>query len=88
MFLGNELGWKSLHRQSSQDTVARLNVYVSFAPVVEVGGKGFNVADQVTCWDKLWPQLCAYVGLKGRVGRDDGPDGKHKKLTWTAWMMS
>ena len=87
VFPGNDLSWKSLHRESSQDTVARLNIHVSLAPIDQVAGKAFNVADQLVNWEKLWPELCAYFGLTG-VGPDDNAEGKPKKLTGMAWVMS
>jgi hypothetical protein len=83
-FPGNIMSWTARCRQSTQDTVAHLNIHASLQPAERVAGRGFNAADKLTSWSSLWPQLCAYFGLEG-TGPDDAPD---LPPTGTAWIRS
>ena len=81
-FPGIEASWKALHSDTSQDLLARFHIYASLAPE-KVSKKAINVADEVTSWEKVWPDICSYFGLKG-VRPDEGLE---KKAFGVQWMM-
>ena len=65
-FPGTQKSWKALSNDSSSDMIARQTLHLSLSPSTEKGG-GYNVADEQTpsTWEKKWPVLCGYFGLKG-----------------------
>ncbi|CAG9943093.1 unnamed protein product [Clonostachys rosea f. rosea IK726] len=76
-FPGTEKSYKIRCNDSSQDIVAKTAIYASLHPE-KSGGKRFNAADnsQPSTWEKKWPIICDYFGLKG-VGppaSGHGPD--------------
>ena len=81
-FPGTEASWKALHSDTSQDVLARFHIYASLAPE-KVSEKAINVADEVTSWENVWPDICSYFGLKG-VGPGQGPANK---VLGVQWMM-
>ncbi|KAL6719724.1 hypothetical protein ACLMJK_001645 [Lecanora helva] len=64
-FPGDEAAYKALHTDTSQDILARFHIYASLNPNSS-SRRAFNVADgEVTTWEKVWPAICDYFGLKG-----------------------
>ena len=80
-FPGIEASWKALHSDTSQDLLAQFHIYASLAPE-KVSEKAINVADEVTSWEKVWPGICSYFGLKG-VGPREGSEKKALGVQWT-----
>ncbi|KAK3092158.1 hypothetical protein LTR53_019737, partial [Teratosphaeriaceae sp. CCFEE 6253] len=72
-FPGTSKSWEALSNDSSSDMIARQTLHLSLHLPEEQKGEGFNVADAKTpeTWERKWPQLCAYFGLKGT-----GPPGE------------
>lgn len=66
-FPGLEHGYHSTHSDTSQDVLAKMEIYASLNP--ERCGKGgvFNIADkdEPVTWAEVWPGICHYFGLKG-----------------------
>ena len=64
-FPGNEVAYKELHTDTSQDILARFHIFASFRADA-VAGKAFNVADgDVVPSAEIWPGVCSWFGLKG-----------------------
>lgn len=83
-FPGNKLSWKTKRSDTSQDILAAFHVYASLN-LERVAGKVINVADEdFTTWEILWPEVCAYFGLKG-VGPGAAKEGK---LNGVEWVMA
>lgn len=74
-FPGTEKSWKALSIDSSSDMIARQTLHLSLSPNTEKGG-GYNVADakMPSSWEKKWPVLCEYFGLKGTGPSDSPPE--------------
>lgn len=74
-FPGTEKGWMSTHNDTSQDLLAKMEIYAALNAERCGGGQAFNIADGKTVrWAELWPGLCEYFGLVG-VGPTDGEEG-------------
>lgn len=70
-FPSSEGAWKAKHTDSSAYIISRFEIYVALNPE-KARGRAFNIADgQVSTWEKKWPALTSYFGLKGIA-----PDGK------------
>ena len=90
VFPGNDKAFKALYTDTSQDILAKFHIYASLHPEL-VSEKAFNIADgEVVTWEKVWPGICAWFGLKGV-----GPDPSKKtgsewvlehKGRWGAWV--
>jgi hypothetical protein len=65
-FPGTEKSYVALSNFSSQDLVARFSIYASLHPEV-THGERYNTADNSVAdnWEKRWPVICEYFGLKG-----------------------
>ncbi|KAI3395262.1 hypothetical protein diail_1615 [Diaporthe ilicicola] len=63
---GTAAGFRSLHTDSSQDVIARMEIFAALHPDRCGGGRAFNVADgEVVTWADIWGAICAYFGLVG-----------------------
>ncbi|KAG8157338.1 hypothetical protein KVR01_012722 [Diaporthe batatas] len=63
---GTAAGYRSLHTDSSQDIIARMEIFAALEPEKCGGGRAFNVADgEVVTWGDVWGGICAYFGLEG-----------------------
>ncbi|CAG8980834.1 hypothetical protein HYALB_00003763 [Hymenoscyphus albidus] len=81
-FPGNEMSWKVKQSDTSQDILARFHIFASLNPE-KVAGKAVNVADEyLKTWEKLWPDVCAYFGLKGVGPQAEG------NLNGVEWVMA
>lgn len=75
-FPGSEGAWTCKHTDTSQDILAKQEIFCALHPEQCGWGKAFNAADgNVTRWCEKWPKLCAYFGLRGVP-----PDEETKKL--------
>jgi hypothetical protein len=65
-FPGSERGWKCKHSDTSQDILAKMEIYAA-THIEECGNGGvFNIADGKTVtWEDVWPKLCNNFGLVG-----------------------
>lgn len=83
VFPGTPSAYTSLRRDTSQDNLARFTIFASLRPE-ESHTRAFNIADEpIITWSQVWPELCAYFGLKGV-----GPDPSGQTLTGARWMLS
>ena len=63
---GTAAGYRSRHTDSSQDVIARMEIFAALEPEKCGGGRAFNVADgEVVTWADVWGGICAYFGLQG-----------------------
>ncbi len=65
-FPGSEKGWRSTHSDTSQDLLAKMEIFAALNPEKCGDGAAFNIADGKTVtWAEVWPGLCGYFGLIG-----------------------
>lgn len=75
-FPGSQGGWRCKHSDTSQDVLAKMEIYAALNIDKCGNGSAFNVADgEVTTWSQKWPGLCEYFGLVG-----EGPGEKYEPL--------
>ena len=85
-FPGSQESYTALHTDTSQDILARFHIFVSLHkdPEATVSGRAFNIADgEATTWEREWPEICAWFGLRG------GPPlagGQKQSFSAQAWM--
>ena len=85
-FPGNQAVWKALHSDSSQDVVAKFHIHASTAAGLEKGGV-FNIADEDSItWERLWPDVYDYFGLKGVGPAAEGDADQKLGLDWVMSM--
>lgn len=78
LFPGSPSGWRCKHTDTSQDILARMEIFAALHRDTCGGGAAFNIADgDVTTWAQKWPGLCAYFGL---VGEGPAPEGGYEPL--------
>lgn len=82
-FPGNNDAWTALHTDTSQDILARFHIYASLR-AEQTSERAFNVTDgPATTWEEVWPQVCAYFGLKGIA-----PESSGEPFSAQTWMES
>ncbi|EMD00187.1 hypothetical protein BAUCODRAFT_367934 [Baudoinia panamericana UAMH 10762] len=82
VFPGNEKAWEALHTDTSQDILARFHIFASLKPEM-TSEKTFNVVDgPATHWKEVWPQVCAYFGLRGVAPQS----GDREPFSAQRWM--
>lgn len=65
-FPGSEKGWRSLHTDTFQDILSKMEIFAALNTDKCGNGESFNVADgEVISWSQVWPRLCEYYGLVG-----------------------
>lgn len=65
-FPGYEHGYHSTHSDTSQDLLARMELYAAINHDECGNGRAFNIADgEVVTWAQVWPGLCEHFGLVG-----------------------
>ena len=80
-FPRGERAWRCRHSDTSQDVLARMEIYAALNKGVCGGGRAFNVADgEVVTWAGVWPGLCAHFGL---VSEPPRPTGASSSTTTT-----
>jgi len=72
-FPGTKKNFTYTYTDSSQDMIAKAEIYISVVKPEEANGEAFNITDTATPgpWSMKWPILTEYFGLKGT-----GPGGK------------
>ncbi|KAE8150861.1 hypothetical protein BDV25DRAFT_139456 [Aspergillus avenaceus] len=73
-FPGTHKNFKYTFTDSSQDIIARSEIYLSVLKPDESHGQGFNTADNAipSSWSDKWPTLCGFFGLNGAGPAKDG----------------
>ncbi|KAI9373898.1 hypothetical protein BJX61DRAFT_551884 [Aspergillus egyptiacus] len=73
-FPGTKTNFVYTYTDSSQDIIARSEIYLSVEKPEEANGEGFNIADTATPgpWSVKWPILAGYFGLEGIGPGQDG----------------
>lgn len=71
-FLGASSGWSAKHADTSQEILARSEIYISLQPSEKIHQQAFNISDHTepTSWSYKWPKLASYFDLVG-IGPDD-----------------
>ncbi|KAK1147818.1 hypothetical protein N8T08_000331 [Aspergillus melleus] len=66
-FFGTEKNFRHTYTASSQDIIARSEIYLSVEKPEEAHGEAFNTADNAKPgpWSYKWPKICEYFGLQG-----------------------
>lgn len=65
-FPGSNQGFHSLHTDTFQDILSRMEIYAALNPERCSNGGSFNIADGKTIsWAQVWPKLCEHFGLVG-----------------------
>jgi len=66
-FIGTGPNYRHTNTDSSQDTIAKSEIYLSVVKPDEANGEAFNTADYTTptSWIERWPIMVSYFGLKG-----------------------
>ncbi|CZR64353.1 uncharacterized protein PAC_14251 [Phialocephala subalpina] len=65
-FPGSEKGHHSTHSDTSQDILAKMQIFAAVNPQKCGNGQAFNVADGKTVtWAEIWPALCTEFELVG-----------------------
>lgn len=74
-FIGTSANYVHTNTDSSQDTIAKSEIYLSVVKPEEAAGEAFNTADYSTptSWVDRWPAMVSYFGLKG-TPPDDGTE--------------
>jgi hypothetical protein len=86
VFPGDEMVWKNLHTDTSQDLLAKFHIFASLHPEC-TNGAAFNIGDSEGIrWKSVWPELCAYFGLQGVGPRDAATD--KDKLVGLEWILA
>ncbi|VUC26776.1 unnamed protein product [Clonostachys rosea] len=87
-FPGTTQGYNATFTDTSQDILAKMEIFAALNPEKCGNGAVINVADGPTMtWARLWPRLCEHFGLVGTGPEDNGMSiqdfvGKHKH----AWL--
>ncbi|KAF9895130.1 hypothetical protein FE257_000032 [Aspergillus nanangensis] len=65
-FPGKTHGYRSTHSDTSQDILAKMEIYAALNREKCANGSAFNIADgETVTWEQVWPGICAYFGLVG-----------------------
>lgn len=66
-FIGTLDNYVHTNTDSSQDIIAKSEIYLSTIKPDEANGEAFNTADYTTptSWVTRWPATVSYFGLKG-----------------------
>ena len=77
VFPGTEKSWTCKHTDTSQDVLAKFEIFAAVNRERCGNGSSFNVADgEVTNWERKWGGICGYFGLKGvGPGEEKGEQG-------------
>ncbi len=64
---GTMESWKAKSNLAGSDMIARQTIYLSLRPETCGNGEAFNTASEMEwqTWERRWPLLCEYFGLKG-----------------------
>ncbi|GAB7344752.1 hypothetical protein MBLNU457_3222t1 [Dothideomycetes sp. NU457] len=90
-FPGSRDAYEALHTDTSQDILARFHIYAAGHSDL-VKGRAFNVADgPATTWKQVWPEICAWFGLKGGEPEERAFSAQQwmesHQGTWAEWVQ-
>ncbi|CAH0055081.1 unnamed protein product [Clonostachys solani] len=72
-FPGTLRGYNATFTDTSQDILAKMEIFAALNPETCGNGAVINVADGPTMtWAQLWPRLCEHFGLVGTGPQDSG----------------
>lgn len=85
-FPGTQGSFEVTYTDSSQDIIARAEIYLSVEKPDEAHGEAFNIADTATPgpWKVKWPILASYFGLEGGLPRDNSDGWNELERWWDA----
>ncbi|KAL9088367.1 MAG: hypothetical protein Q9159_003141 [Coniocarpon cinnabarinum] len=80
-FPGSQKAWTNKHTDTSQDILARFEIFAALNGDKTGNGRSFNSSDgPVVTWEEKWPRIAAFFGLKGTgPGKDSGKMGAMDK---------
>ncbi|KAL4767076.1 hypothetical protein BDW60DRAFT_220823 [Aspergillus nidulans var. acristatus] len=86
VFPGSYINYVHSYTSSSQDIIARSELYLSLSNPDQAHGQAFNIADNATAesWVFIWPKLCEYFGLKSQGATPEDKTWKDIDKWWIA----
>lgn len=86
VFPGPYANYIHTYTASSQDIIARSELYLSIEKPDQAHGEAFNTADNATpqSWALIWPKMCEYFGLKGEGASPEDKGWKDIDKWWFA----
>lgn len=86
VFPGTQKSWTCKHTDTSQDILAKFEIYAALDPKQTGNGRAFNIVDgNVTTWEEKWPGICSYFGLKAAGPGDYEPVEQFAKKHAKVW---
>ncbi|KAH9213679.1 hypothetical protein DL95DRAFT_524340 [Leptodontidium sp. 2 PMI_412] len=64
-FPGTEKGFRAFHTDTSQDILARMEIFAATNIDKCGNGEAFNIGDGMVSWSQVWPGVCEYFELVG-----------------------
>lgn len=86
VFPGPYTNYIHTYTPSSQDIIARSELFLSVEKPDQAHGEAFNTADSATPmpWTLVWPKLCEYFGLNGEGASPEDKGWKDIDKWWVA----
>ncbi|KAL4908855.1 hypothetical protein BDW74DRAFT_73698 [Aspergillus multicolor] len=86
VFPGPYTNYTHTYTSSSQDIIARSELYLSIEKPDQAHGEAFNTADSATPdpWTIVWPMICEYFGLRGQGAAPEDKGWKDIDKWWVA----
>ena len=86
VFPGPYTNYIHTHTPSSQDIIARSELYLSIEKPDQAHGEAFNTADNATPapWTLVWPKMCEYFGLNAQGASPEDKGWKDIDKWWIA----
>lgn len=86
VFPGPYTNYIHTYTPSSQDIIARSELYLSIMKPDQAHGEAFNTADKATSapWTLVWPKMCEYFGLKAEGASPEDKGWKDIDKWWIA----
>ena len=64
-FPGTEQGFRAFHTDTSQDMLARMEIFAATNIEKCGNGEAFNIGNGIVSWSQVWHGVCEYFGLIG-----------------------
>ncbi|KAL4954270.1 hypothetical protein BDW69DRAFT_194200 [Aspergillus filifer] len=86
VFPGSYATYTHTYTSSSQDIIARSELYLSIEKPDQAHGEAFNIADSANLesWTLVWPKMCEYFGLRAQGAAPDDKGWKDIDKWWVA----
>lgn len=86
VFPGSYANYIHTYTPSSQDIIARSELYLSLEKPDQAHGEAFNTADNATPapWTVVWPKMCEYFGLQAKGASPEDKVWKGVEKWWVA----